>query len=564
MNRSTRHTVSQVLLCTLLAFTNACVPIFGPDEGMSGTEDTNTEMTEPPATGGPLDQPSEPELCGDVTLYGKCDQGILSYCSDRGLEQIDCRADTSGVNLDCMLIDQEWGFDCAAPLGGTCAIVEEEVVHHCAGGDQVGCVQDTSDWHCQDSVGTCDPSAFSQKCIGDVLVIYCSDAGQPLGSNCSSFGLTCRQDTCYGARQGEFCNEFVDCEDGFVCGTMETCEVASSQPNCQRDSDCATGQFCAAGRCSTGSAPPECDSDEECRVGEQCIQGMCQTSEPPECEHPLGFLTIYNNEDADLFVNTGCTSVRGNVYISGAVDDLTRLAALREIGGNLTIQRTSALNTLQGLNALENIGGELVLIDNERLVDLNALGNLQEVHDNIAIVSNPYIESLRGLDNARLIEGIVSIKQNDNLTSLSGMGGLGDPLAVNITENPKLTSLQGFAFGTNMQGGLHIMRNDSLSSLDGLSRLQTVNVLSIIGNISLERISLPSLTFVEGILGISSNSQLSSIDFPSLRAMDARVEIERNPLLSSCAVDDLAHQLRMSGWTGQLKNNGNDMSMDCQ
>lgn len=552
---------SCISVISMLVLTSACDPLLDPN-GAFGDPDAETTDTFP--TMGPTGQPTGSSSCGDVTLYGACNQGVLSYCADGALEQIDCRGADSRVSLDCMLIDQEWGFDCAAPLGGTCALVEEEVVYACAGGDRVGCVQGASDWSCQDAVGSCDPRSFVRTCMGEVLVIHCSDAGQPLGSDCNTFGLTCRQGACFGARSGEVCNEFIDCEDGLICNAQGLCESNSSTPECQRDLECPTGQTCASGRCEPASSSAECEVDAECGTDERCIDRACQPNAAPECDRPLGFLTIHKNEDIDLFVNNGCTSVRGNVFITGAVDDLRALERLREIEGDLIIQQTTSLNMLLGLNALEHIGGELVIMNNERLVDVSALSGVTAVHDNIAIVRNPYLESMRGLDNVRLIDGIVTIRENDHLSSLTGMGSLGAPTAVEISGNPKLASLDGFAFGTNMQGILALRGNDSLVSLDALSTLREVNVLAIDRNTSLQRIALPSLTFVHGILGASLNPQLSSISFPSLRSDDARVEFTRNPMLSSCAVDAFAQQLRGTGWTGSLMNTGNDMSMECR
>ena len=55
----------------------------------------------------------------------------------------------------------------------------------------------------------------------------------------------------------------------------------------------------------------------------------------------------------------------GDTFFSYSITNLTGLAALNSIGGNLIVQYNHSLNHLMGLNNITSIGGNLEFIFNQ-------------------------------------------------------------------------------------------------------------------------------------------------------------------------------------------------------
>lgn len=180
-----------------------------------------------------------------------------------------------------------------------------------------------------------------------------------------------------------------------------------------------------------------------------------------------GDFIFYNNTDLETDL-MDCGTLVGNLTIEDGVDDLSALASLAVVEGDLTITAGSlrSLTTLTGLEALTRITGEFTLsglgIDSLRpLTGLQHVGSLL-----IEGLDNPSFEYLSGLDNLSVIDNNLRIRLNRYLTGLFGL--------YRVTAIP---------------GQLEIYGNQSLETLDGLDFLAHAGDILIESNIALESLN---------------------------------------------------------------------------
>jgi hypothetical protein len=95
------------------------------------------------------------------------------------------------------------------------------------------------------------PPVNSTPCVTDA---ECRDAQR------------CRRGAC-----GPICVDDTECGSEQVCLPTGTC---GARPECAKDTDCASGFFCGAGRC-------QCEDDSACAANQQCTGGACATR--PRC-----------------------------------------------------------------------------------------------------------------------------------------------------------------------------------------------------------------------------------------------------------------------------------------
>jgi len=105
------------------------------------------------------------------------------------------------------------------------------------------------------------------------------------------------------------------------------------------------------------------------------------------------------------------------------------------IGGNVTISGPD-INNLSFLASIVSIGGNLEIYDNPNLVNLNGLDNITSINGSLIIGNNnggnSLLSNLTGLNQLRFLGGDLNITGNDVLSSLLGMENVNSSSINNI------------------------------------------------------------------------------------------------------------------------------------
>ena len=269
--------------------------------------------------------------------------------------------------------------------------------------------------------------------------------------------------------------------------------------------------------------------------------------------------TLSTQDEVNSFAaNCSCTEVPGNLIISGTdITDLSPLANLTSIGGQLRIFGNTSLTSLSGLEGINTIGDYLFIFINNILTNLNGLGNLTSV-GGIGIESEDALTSLQGLESLTTIDEFLEITFCDNLASLEALENLnyvGDYLYIAHTES--LTNLKGLENAqiensinlyrnhalvdltnipnTSLSGRLIIDENNTLSNLTGLENVTAPASLEIYNNDGLTSLDgLENFESLTGSLIIRDNPNLSKFDgLGNLHTVLGDAKISSNPELVS-------------------------------
>lgn len=253
---------------------------------------------------------------------------------------------------------------------------------------------------------------------------------------------------------------------------------------------------------------------------------------------------------------TGSLSISQNVVGgSTSITDLSSLASLTEVDGDLVVFTNGVLQNLDGFNNINRIGGQLFVVDNPELRSLSALQSLDDLGGSLIVADNPQLVNLEGLNNLTVIRGNLSIGIDvgaasfgneslnsitalSNLTAVAGnlilsgnaitdMSGLSNiaavPGEIRISFNTQLTSLSGLENIETVGDQLYIAFNDQLPDIDGFEGLRTVgNNLNIASNAALSQVTgLSNLTTVASFLSFSFNPMLTQLEnsFTSLESL---------------------------------------------
>ncbi len=267
---------------------------------------------------------------------------------------------------------------------------------------------------------------------------------------------------------------------------------------------------------------------------------------------------------SDLCLSHLNLAVEGDVDLTG-VADLTGLACVNRISGDLLLRCNPSLKTLRGLENLLSVGGDLQIVADDQLYNLEGLGSLQAVGGDVLVTRNRSLQNLSGTD----ARGAGSPVRKPGLDALTGVGGdvslggvddrstcsaettVGNPTlrdleglktlatvggSLIIEDELGLTSLSGLQalHSLGASGGLTLRRNDALTSLTGLEGIALAFDVDVSENATLTKLQgLEALTSVN-TLTVRDNPALVSL-FPVARlgAVGATVDISGNPSLSS-------------------------------
>lgn len=210
------------------------------------------------------------------------------------------------------------------------------------------------------------------------------------------------------------------------------------------------------------------------------LLSICSFLKAQPCAISLTFSTL---ADVDNFSvnNPGCTSIGGNVLISGNdILNLDGLASITSITGSLLIDQNQILRSLSGLSNITNIGGEINIELNPRLPNLSGLENLSSIGSSLRIVANAALRNVDALNKITVVNGFLSIGANPallNILGLSNLKTINGP--VSIALNSILRNLDGLSSLTSIDGYLFIRYNSYLMNIKGLTNLtQMTTILS--------------------------------------------------------------------------------------
>ncbi|WP_026704644.1 T9SS type A sorting domain-containing protein [Flavobacterium soli] len=274
-----------------------------------------------------------------------------------------------------------------------------------------------------------------------------------------------------------------------------------------------------------------------------------------------GTVTLDSQQAVDDFVTnySGCSLFTGNLQISGSdITDLTPLAQLTSVTGNLRLWGNASLTSLQGLHNITSIGGNLELDGfNFPLVNLDGLAGLESVDGMLSVQSFQNITSIQGLSNLTTVGGnfLIQYLGNTDFTSIS-LPNLTSVARFDLRENNNLITVDFNGLET-VGTTFHLHSNDNLETANfpaleevGANLLGDFQINSgkfeVYQGINLENVDFSSLHTVKGGIDFIENNLLQDLGFQNLTTVLRAIRINVNPALTS--IDGL------SGLSGTLTN----------
>lgn len=215
-----------------------------------------------------------------------------------------------------------------------------------------------------------------------------------------------------------------------------------------------------------------------------------------------GLVTI--GSTADFARLAGVQRIEGQLRIycdDAPLPDLLPLSTLREVTGEVRIERCAELEDFSGLDALTTVGQRVLILDLPDLLDLTGLGALTYVGGSMVLIRVPSLASLDGVGPLSLLGGL-SIEEADLLTSLDG---LTLPVTLDgylsLTDNKALSDLGALRAVTNITGGVRIEGSKVLTSLAGMEGVRAFGSYLYLWDNPVLR----NLDGLSGLRSISSN-----------------------------------------------------------
>jgi hypothetical protein len=261
---------------------------------------------------------------------------------------------------------------------------------------------------------------------------------------------------------------------------------------------------------------------------------------------PTGDISLTSQAEIDAFPMTYllCDTFDVDITISGPdIADLSGLAQIEVMGGQLIIENNPNLVNFDGLGPISfNTGGLFVvgnpsleslstfsgvatgfgitLFENDNLTDITGLSGVTEVFD-LFVDSNNALTSLNGLEGLTTVYGILQIRNSPLLTDLLPLSNVvGEAEEVVIINNDLFTDLSGLEGLTTITStGINIRDNESLTSLSGLENITNETVTPFFGIDIWNNTNLVDISAINNMnpnavagLGILNNPNLSVCD----------------------------------------------------
>ncbi len=210
----------------------------------------------------------------------------------------------------------------------------------------------------------------------------------------------------------------------------------------------------------------------------------CIQLPPVSCGEITDSIHLNSQAMVDSFQSTlpiGCTIYKGELQIAGAdIKNLQPLDFLKEVG-KLYIYSNLGTNTIKGFKNLERIETNLDISNFDKLESIDAFPNLRTVKGEIYFTSNIKLSSIKGFEKLDSIGRGLTFSGNKLLTDLPSFNALKSINIVQIIRNSSLVKISGFDRCVEIKE-ISIKNNIKLKTLDGFANLVNNETISIDGN----------------------------------------------------------------------------------
>lgn len=228
-----------------------------------------------------------------------------------------------------------------------------------------------------------------------------------------------------------------------------------------------------------------------------------------------GNLIFNTQSDLDSFPNH-YINVTGNLYIQNSdITDLSSLANIQSVGGDILISGNNDLESIDGLNNLLAIGDDLTISSNASLVSISGFNSLTTISGYCNIQFNSSLATITGFMQLNTIQDYFRLYFNEQLNEISGfksLSYLGDD--VDIFRCSSIASFEMFSGVTSIAGSFSLDDNNVVTSLDGFENLTVVGDYLTLENLSkVENFdALSNLTSIGSGITIANNSALQNVN----------------------------------------------------
>lgn len=238
-----------------------------------------------------------------------------------------------------------------------------------------------------------------------------------------------------------------------ACDTGSESEETSSDDTTAGPSDgdagstetsAATGTSNVDGGSDTSSDGAEAPSDDgPPPPSDSCNDPQEVPAAPVDCSGADGVITTSviiepGQDDPSILMNV--RRVEGSIRISRLdATDLSFMACVEEVTGDVTIFGNDQLTNVEGLWSLSSVGTDFVFSENDAITDFDGLPNMVSITRNLVMKNNAGLETISGFQQLEEVGDNLLIQQNDVLKDIDGLGGLRTVGGVfGVTVNPQL------------------------------------------------------------------------------------------------------------------------------
>ncbi|CAK9040744.1 Meiotic expression up-regulated protein 10 [Durusdinium trenchii] len=245
----------------------------------------------------------------------------------------------------------------------------------------------------------------------------------------------------------------------------------------------------------------------------------------------------YNAQLADISGLSNLEVIGGslNIYFNHRLREISGFTKLTVIGRSLGIHHNDQLENITGFPALVRIGQDFSLRGNKKLLAAPGMPSLRALGGDVEVIFNPLMQTVDDMVGAlEMIEGNFLIKDNDNLTTLALLPNITRiAKRFEVSYNERITEVHGPP-QLEQLGALTIKSNNALRLVDGFDRLQVLEywaggkliegTFQVMFNTKLESLSFPHLESV-GNLTLLDNDNLTEASFPGLWSVAGEVKV---------------------------------------
>lgn len=245
-------------------------------------------------------------------------------------------------------------------------------------------------------------------------------------------------------------------------------------------------------------------------------------------------ITFSSQEQIDQFPidYPNCTIVEGDLRIQGEnITNLDSLYPITEIYGSLNFWQSDSLSSIVGLYKLSHVKS-IYFQHNDLLESLDGLENLKYIDESLYISSSAVLRDISALRNVKKVGIDLTVQGVTDIVDLSDFESLEEYSSLSVSHNPDLQSLTGIG-GMDSLIGVVVCYNPRLKMINGFEGTKYIMHLSVFGNDSIEKISIPSLNHSYDVR-IDDNNLLTNIqELSGLKKIDDDLYIRDNYSLAS-------------------------------